>query len=84
MQKIVKDGKTTTSYVPIPIVELRLLVQNTGYSRGVIVVPDQQFTVDASTRRKDEKMLKVSGDEQFNAQVLNIERSPSPDELDSR
>jgi hypothetical protein len=27
-------------------------------------------------------LLKASGDERFNAQVLNIERSPSPDELD--
>jgi hypothetical protein len=50
----------------------------------VIKVPDQQFTVDASTRQKGEKMLKVSGNERFNAQVLNIEQSPSPDELDPR
>lgn len=84
IQNIVKDGKMTISYAPIPVVELRLLVQNTGYSRGVIVVPNQQFTVDASTRRKGEKMLEVSGDERFNAQVLNIERSSSRDELDSR
>jgi hypothetical protein len=74
----VKDGKTMISYLPIPVVELRLLIQNTGYSRGAIIVPDQQFTVDASTRRKGDKMLEVLGDERFKAQILNVERSPSP------
>ena len=78
MQKVVKDGKTMISYLPIPVVELRLLIQNTGYSRGAIIVPDQQFTVDASTRRKGDKMLEVLGDERFKAQILNVERSPSP------
>ena len=78
IQKVVKDGKTMISYLPIPVVELRLLIQNTGYSRGAIIVPDQQFTVDASTRRKGDKMLEVVSDERFKAQILNDEHSPSP------
>ena len=75
MQKKIHGDKVTESYVPLSVVELRLLIQNTGYSRGVISVPDQQFTVDASTRRKGEKMLEISGDSRFKAQVLHIERS---------
>ena len=69
-------------YGPIPVVELRVLIQNTGYSNGVIIIPDQQFSVDASTRRKGEKMLEVSGDDRFKTQALHIERSASPGEPD--
>ncbi|KAL3764006.1 hypothetical protein ACHAW5_000045 [Stephanodiscus triporus] len=84
MQKKINGDKATESYAPLPVVELRLLVQNTGYSRGVIVVPNQQFTVDASTRRKGEKMLEISGDNRFKAHVLHNEKSAFLGDLDSR
>ncbi|KAL7543400.1 hypothetical protein ACHAXR_013326 [Thalassiosira sp. AJA248-18] len=79
MQQKVQDGEKVQYYGPIPVVEIRILVQNTGYSKGAIVIPDQQFSVDASTRRKGEKMLEVSGDDRFKRQVLHIERRPSLD-----
>ena len=82
MQQKILNNKVTQYYGPIPVVELRLLIQNTGYSKGVIIIPDQQFAVDASTRRKGEKMLEVSGDERFRRRVLHIERSASPGEPD--
>ncbi|KAL3822560.1 hypothetical protein ACHAXA_007671 [Cyclostephanos tholiformis] len=84
MQEKIHGGETTESYAPLPVVELRLLVQNTGYSRGVIIVPDQQFTVDASTRRKGEKMPEILGDSRFKAQVLHIERAATLGEPISR
>jgi hypothetical protein len=84
MQKKINGGETSESYAPMPVVELRLLIQNTGYSRGMIIIPDQQFTVDASTRRKGEKMLEVSGDSRFKAQVLHIDRKATLGESDSR
>jgi len=82
IQQKVTNGESKQVYVPIPMVELRLLIQNTGYSKGVIIIPDQQFSVDASTRRKGEKMLEVTGDDRFKRQTLHIERSASPGEPD--
>jgi len=82
IQQKVTNGETKQVYVPIPMVELRLLIQNTGYSKGVIIIPDQQFSVDASTRRKGEKMMEVTGDDRFKRQTLHIERSASPGEPD--
>ncbi|KAK1747761.1 hypothetical protein QTG54_001724 [Skeletonema marinoi] len=61
-------------YGPIPVIELRILLQNTGYSNGVISFPEQQFAVDASTRRKGEKMMEVCSDERFKKRVLHIEK----------
>jgi len=61
-------------YGPIPVIELRILLQNTGFSNGVISFPDQQFAVDASTRRKGEKMMEVCSDERFKKRVLHIEK----------
>ena len=60
-------------YGPIPVIELRILLQNTG-SNGVVSFPDQQFAVDVSTRRKGEKMLEVCSDERFKKRVLHIEK----------
>jgi hypothetical protein len=84
MQKSIHGSHTSESYAPMPVVELRLLVQNTGYSRGTIIIPDQQFTVDASTRRKGEKMLEISGDSRFKAQILRCDRVAALGESDSR
>jgi hypothetical protein len=68
-------GTTHSYYSPIPVVELRILVQNTGFSNGAIYIPDQQFSVDASTRRKGEKMLEVTGDERFKRRVIHKEEA---------
>ena len=62
------------SYGPIPVIELRILLQNTGFSDGVISIPVQQFTIDASTRRKGEKMMELCSDERFKKRVLHIEK----------
>lgn len=66
------EGKR--SYGPIPVVELRILLQNTGFSNGVISFPYQQFAVDASTRRKGEKMMEICSDDRFKKRVLHVEK----------
>lgn len=66
------EGKR--SYGPIPVVELRILLQNTGYSKGVISFPNQQFACDASTRRKGEKMMEICSDDRFKKRVLHVEK----------
>ncbi|KAL3763113.1 hypothetical protein ACHAWU_004999 [Discostella pseudostelligera] len=72
MQAKILNGKAKQYYEPLPVVELRLLVQNTGYSKGNIVIPNQQFAVDASTRRTGEKMLEIHGDHRFKSRALCI------------
>eukprot|EP00956_Cyclotella_meneghiniana_P011391 scaffold15972_cov73-Cyclotella_meneghiniana.AAC.1 len=69
------DGKPHTYYSPIPVVELRILVQNTGYSNGTIHIPDQHFSVDASTRRKGEKLLELTSDDRFKRRVIHLEKT---------
>jgi len=65
-------------YGPMPVVEIRLLVQNTGFSKGAIIVPAQTFCVDASTRRKGEKFLEMGdGDERFRRRVMHVESGGS-------
>ncbi|KAL3785873.1 hypothetical protein HJC23_008761 [Cyclotella cryptica] len=78
------DGKAHSYYSPIPVVELRILVQNTGFSNGSIYIPDQQFSVDASTRRKGEKMLEVTGDERFKRRVIHKEKAGFQQEANIR
>ena len=74
------NGKPHTYYSPIPVVELRILVQNTGYSNGNIKIPDQHFSVDASTRRKGEKLLELTSDDRFKRRVIHLEKT-SNDEI---
>jgi hypothetical protein len=81
LTKIV-DGKPQNYYSPIPVVELRILVQNTGYSNGAIYIPDQQFSVDASTRRKGEKLLEVTSDDRFKRRVIHVEKAKAQDDAD--
>jgi len=80
----VHNGESKTYYGPIPVVELRILLQNTGFSNGVVFLPDQHFSVDASTRRKGEKMLEVSGDDRFQRRVLHVERRNKNDHSPQR
>jgi len=81
-RKAVHPGEGTAAkpcfYGPMPVVEIRLLVQNTGFSKGAIIVPAQTFCVDASTRRKGEKFLEVGdGDERFRRRVMHVESNGS-------
>ena len=72
-----QGGEGKRCYGPIPVIELRILLQNTGFSEGVISFPEQQFSVDASTRRKGEKMMEVCSDGRFKKRVLRIEKRGS-------
>ena len=77
-QRIGQSGASAECvYVSVPVVELRLLVQNTGYSDGPVIVPDQQFVVDASTRRTSEKLLEVDTDRRFRRKVISAEGTQS-------
>jgi len=66
------EGKN--EYTSLPVVELRYLIQNTGYSE--IVVKDQVFGVDASTRRRGDEWKEINWDDRFQKSLLNLDGSP--------
>lgn len=57
-------------YDSLPLIELRILIQNIGSSGMPVKVKDEAVTVDASTRRRDETMYEVTSDERFDRIVM--------------
>jgi hypothetical protein len=72
-----EDGR----YTSLPVVELRLLIQNTG-SSVPIVIADQVIVVDASTRRRGEEWKEITRDERFAKRLLDSQESPFPSDDD--
>jgi hypothetical protein len=62
-------------YSSLPVVELRILVQNTGMTQNPVVLKDQAITVDASTRRRGEEMQEIQWDDRLAKSVLNLDGS---------
>jgi len=58
-----KDNEV--QYSSLPIVELRILMQNVGISSGGIYIPDQIISIDASTKRRGEEMFEITSDQRF-------------------
>ena len=64
--------QTDGRYTSLPLVELRLLIQNTG-SAVPIAVKEQVIVVDASTRRRGEEWREVTGDGRFAKRLLLLD-----------
>lgn len=62
------DGR----YTSLPVVELRILIQNTG-SVIPIAIKEQVIVVDASTRRRGEEWKEVMGDGRFAKRLLDTQ-----------
>ena len=60
------DGR----YTSLPVVELRMLIQNTG-SVVPVTVKEQVIVVDVSTRRRGEEWREVKGDVRFAKRLLD-------------
>jgi len=60
----------STSYASLPVIEVRILLQNIGVSDCAIVVPDQTLEVDASTRRRGETMPEISWDNRLSKKLI--------------
>ncbi len=52
-------------YASLPVVELRILVQNIGIADTAIYIPEQIISIDASTKRRGEEMLEITTDERM-------------------
>jgi len=75
IRSVVKESDPKT-YTSLPVVELRILIQNTGSPDFPIVIKEQPITVDASTRRRGEEMKEIQWDDRFHKQVLNLDGTP--------
>jgi hypothetical protein len=62
-------------YSSLPVVELRILIQNTGMTENPIVLKDQAISVDASTRRRGEEMHEIQWDDRLAKALLNLDGS---------
>ena len=58
------------SFASLPVIEVRLLLQNIGVSDCFIVVPDQMLEVDASTRRRGETMPEITWDSRLSKKLI--------------
>jgi hypothetical protein len=72
-RSVLSFDKDNSKYISLPVVELRVLIQNVGVSENLIRVPDQIFSVDASTKRKRDEMLEITSDDRLKKKVLNVE-----------
>ena len=69
-----QDSSGAMKYSSLPVVELRILVQNTGMACGRIFIPEQILSIDASTKRsRGSEMFEVTTDERFKKRLLNID-----------
>jgi hypothetical protein len=75
IRSVVLESDNRT-YSSLPVVELRLLIQNTGLVDYPIVLKEQMITVDASTRRRGEEMKEITWDNRFKKVVSNLDGTP--------
>lgn len=64
-------------YASLPVVELRILIQNIGIADGTISIPDQIISIDASTKRsRGAEMFEITTDERFKKRLFNLDGTP--------
>jgi len=71
-------------YQSRPVVELRIVVQNTGMANRPIILKPQKIGVDVSTRRRGGEFEEIDWDDRFKKNVRNLDgtiRTPSNDSL---
>ena len=58
------------AFASLPVIEVRLLLQNVGISDCSIMVPDQTLEVDASTRRRGETFSEITFDPRLSKKLI--------------
>jgi hypothetical protein len=61
------------AYHSRPVVELRMIVQNTGMANRPMVLKKQVVSVDVSTRRSGGELMEIDWDDRFKKVVKNID-----------
>jgi hypothetical protein len=67
------EGAVSTTYESRPVVELRIMIQNTGMGTQPILLKNQVVAVDVSTRRSGGEMKEIDWDNRFRKVVRNLD-----------
>jgi hypothetical protein len=62
-------------YTSVPVVQLWIVIQNTGIHDESVVIREQTLTVDASTRRRGEEMKEIDWDDRFRKRICDLDGS---------
>ncbi|OEU16322.1 hypothetical protein FRACYDRAFT_261201 [Fragilariopsis cylindrus CCMP1102] len=77
LRSVKRDPSTAApgggSYQSRPVVELRIVIQNTGMGSQPIIVKPQQIGVDISTRRRGGELEEIDWDERFRKVIKNTD-----------
>jgi hypothetical protein len=77
LRSVKRDPSTAApgggSYQSRPVVELKIVMQNTGMGSQPIIVKPQQIGVDISTRRRGGELEEIDWDERFKKVIKNID-----------
>jgi hypothetical protein len=61
------------TYQSRPVVELRIIIQNTGMANQPVIIRNQQVSVDVSTRRTGGELKEISWDDRFSKGLKNLD-----------
>ena len=76
-RSVVTGSGKDTKYASLPVVELRILIQNVGVADSSICLPAQIISIDASTKRsKGAEMFEITSDGRFHKKLMNLDGSP--------
>jgi len=77
LRSVKRDPHSGTSggvgYQSRPVVELRIVIQNTGMANQVVILKSQQIGVDVSTRRRGGEFKEIDWDDRFKKVVRNLD-----------
>ena len=77
LRSVKRDPNSGTSggvgYQSRPVVELRIVIQNTGMANQVVTLKSQQIGVDVSTRRRGGEFEEIDWDDRFKKVVRNLD-----------
>ncbi len=75
LRSVLTSAGGELKYISLPVVELRILIQNVGVSDTAIQVPEQIISIDASTRRRGEEMFEITSDKRMQKKVYRADGS---------
>mmetsp|Transcript_22268 Transcript_22268/g.55148 ORF Transcript_22268/g.55148 Transcript_22268/m.55148 type:complete len:867 (+) Transcript_22268:308-2908(+) len=83
LRSVKRQSSEGPGYQSRPVVELRIVVQNTGMATQPVILKAQKLGVDVSTRRRGGEFEEIDWDDRFKKVVRNIDgtiRTSSSDE----
>ena len=83
LRSVQMDCSGQLLFSSLPVVEIRIFIQNTGMADGPVYVPEQIISIDSSTRRSREEMFEITSDRRLVKRVLKVDGSPLPSDANT-